>query len=223
MSSPTNEENYTFLRQSLSEFQDTYRDLSKGFGYDDPIDLILQSIEATERGLDYPHKIVDLGAGKGTFIRQLEIELRRLRIRDQVFVENVSKTDLRIDKQSPAAGKTLIDNDLLWQIPYTLADVNDWLKNQPRKSIDIINTSHLLEHLDHPIQAILDIVSKLKENGILFCTAEFLTIPVGENEILLALDMLKKSNYIVKHKKTNNGFAFIVINADNNKHVSTTS
>lgn len=223
MSSPTNEENYTFLRQSLSEFQDTYRDLSKGFGYDDPIDLILQSIEATERGLDYQHKIVDLGAGKGTFIRQLEIELRRLGIRDQVFVENVSYSDLRIDKESPAAGNALIENDQKWKIPYTLLEVNDWLKNQPSKSIDIINTSHLLEHLAHPVQTILDMVSKLKENGILFCTAEFLTIPVGENEILLALDLLEESNYIVKYQKTNNGFAFIVINADNNKHVSTTS
>lgn len=222
MSNTTNPEDYAFKDQALSAFSDTYRNMSKALGYEDPIDLILQSIEATEKGLDYPHKIVDLGAGKGTFIRQFEIELRLLDIRDQVFVENVSKTDLRIDKKSPSSGKTLIDNDLLWEIPYTLADVNDWLKNQPPKSIDIINTSHLLEHIQHPIQTILDMVSKLKENGILFCAAEFLTTAVGMNEVASTLDLLYSSGFIVKYEKTNNGFAFIVINADNDKHVPTT-
>lgn len=204
----SNPDYYTFKGQYLHQLSETFQDLLDG---KDPVDFMIENMDSIEEGSDFKHKIADLGAGPGTMIRQLELEFRNREIRDGISFENVSMTDLRIDEKDPTVGPKLTENDNLWDIKYTLSDVDSWIKAQPFRSIDYINTSHLLEHVENPLQTITNALTKLKYNGALFCSAEFLTKDIDDDSLNDFFNELEYAHYTVKAKKHANGWAFIII------------
>ncbi len=194
MSNPNKDLDYTFEKQSLYDFSNTFDHLVG----ENTVEFIKKSLAEIS---DDHQRVVDLGAGEGVLLRQMQNELERTGMSNIEF-ENVSLREMRKDAQ--------IASDTHWNIKYTLQDVNEWLAKQPNQSIDVINTSHLLEHLENPLHSIIIMLTKLKNGGVLFCTAEFMTNGVSDSDLKELFKGLEYANFQINSKKTANGWAFVI-------------
>lgn len=194
MSNPNKDLDYTFEKQSLYDFSNTFDHLVG----ENTVEFIKKSLAEIS---DDHQRVVDLGAGEGVLLRQIQNELERTGMSNIEF-ENVSLREMRKDAQ--------IASDTHWNIKYTLQDVNEWLAKQPNQSIDVINTSHLLEHLENPLHSIIIMLTKLKNGGVLFCTAEFMTKGVSDSDLKELFKGLEYANFQINSKKTANGWSFVI-------------
>jgi 2-polyprenyl-3-methyl-5-hydroxy-6-metoxy-1,4-benzoquinol methylase len=137
-----------------------------------------RKIERIKKYFPEAETVFDIGAGLGTFL-------------DTAKKAGLKVTGIELEKEQVQLAKTLYDIDL------ECTPFEDYILSNEDK-YDVVNLSHVMEHLRHPLQTLYDIHPLLNNNGLLI-----IEVP---NEFFNIFKEIKYSLKIEKRKPPYNSY-----------------